>query len=366
MSVSIGVIDDREAERRDEILGRLMQSILGTMDLAAIYIGDKLGLYRQILISGGMTSAGLAAATGSDERYVREWLEQQAASGILDADGADGGTRKYSLPQGHAEVLLDENSVNYLGAYPQLMHGILKTLPEVLDGFKTGRGLDYAALDGDVREGIARSNRPLHLNLLGREWLPSVPEVHDRLQRRPAARVADVGCGYGWSSVAIATAYPLVQVDGFDTDTVSIEHARANAAEAGLSDRVHFDTSGLSAAARGAYDLVLAIECIHDMAQPVAALHAMREMARPDGTVLVVDERVAETFLAPADDVERLFFGFSVLHCLPVGRDSTPSAMTGTVMRPATLGAYAVEAGFGRFEVLPIENDFWRFYRLSG
>jgi 2-polyprenyl-3-methyl-5-hydroxy-6-metoxy-1,4-benzoquinol methylase len=171
----------------------------------------------------------------------------------------------------------------------------------------------------------------------------------------------------GWSSIAVALAYPDVLVDGFDLDAPAIEIARRNAAEAGVADRVRFhvrDAGDPDLAGR--YDLVMICEALHDLSRPVEALRAMRSLAGAGGTVLVVDEKVAEAFTAPGDDLERLYFGFSVLCCLPTGLAEQPSAATGTVMRPATLRRYAEAAGFRAVEALPVEHDLFRLYRLLG
>jgi 2-polyprenyl-3-methyl-5-hydroxy-6-metoxy-1,4-benzoquinol methylase len=177
--------------------------------------------------------------------------------------------------------------------------------------------------------------------------------------------VADIACGAGWSSIAIALAYPAAEVDGFDLDALSIELARRNAAAAGVADRVRFHLrDAADADLAGGYDLVLICEALHDLSRPVEALRTMRRLANETGAVLVVDERVAETFTAPGDDLERLFYGFSVLCCLPAGMAEQPSAATGTVLRPTTLRRYAREAGFRDAEVLPIEHDLFRLYRL--
>jgi 2-polyprenyl-3-methyl-5-hydroxy-6-metoxy-1,4-benzoquinol methylase len=174
-----------------------------------------------------------------------------------------------------------------------------------------------------------------------------------------------VGCGSGWSSIAIARAYPTVQVTGFDIDEASVAQAQVNAAAEGVDDRVHFSTrDAADPALAGTFDLVIAFECVHDMARPVDALRAMRSLAADGGAIIVADERVADTFTAPGDDVERYMYGFSALHCLPVGMVEHPSAATGTVMRARTLQGYATEAGFSTVEVLPVPFDFWRFYRL--
>jgi cyclopropane fatty-acyl-phospholipid synthase-like methyltransferase len=201
---------------------------------------------------------------------------------------------------------------------------------------------------------------------LGKEWLPAIPDVHARLQADPPARVADIGCGAGWSAIAMAQSYPKALVDGFDLDQASIELARANARETGLADRCRFHVRDAGdPELAGRYDLVAAFECLHDMSQPVKALEAMRRLSHEGGVVLIMDERVGDAFMAKGNDIEWMMYGWSVLHCLPVGMADQPSAATGTVMRPDTLRRYAREAGFKDVQVLPIENFFFRFYRLD-
>jgi SAM-dependent methyltransferase len=177
--------------------------------------------------------------------------------------------------------------------------------------------------------------------------------------------VADIGSGAGWSSIGIARSYPNVRVDGFDLDAPSVALARANADEAGLNSRVRFHIRDAGdPALSGRYDLVTAFECIHDMADPVGALRAMRRLAGAHGAVIVADERVGDTFTPAGNDVEWMMYGWSLLHCLPVGMADQPSAATGTVMRADTLRRYALEAGFRDVAVLPIDNFFFRIYRL--
>jgi 2-polyprenyl-3-methyl-5-hydroxy-6-metoxy-1,4-benzoquinol methylase len=182
--------------------------------------------------------------------------------------------------------------------------------------------------------------------------------------------VADLGCGGGWSSIAIALAYPGVTVDGFDVDAPSIDMARRHAAEAGVDDRVRFHHADGTALPdgdddAGDYAAVFAFECVHDLADPVSFLATMGRLAGDDGAVIVMDERTEERFTAPGSELERLFYGYSLTFCLPDGLSRRPSVGTGTVMRPDTLAAYAKEAGFSATEVLPVEHDFFRFYRLS-
>jgi 2-polyprenyl-3-methyl-5-hydroxy-6-metoxy-1,4-benzoquinol methylase len=355
------------SEQRDALVGRLFEAFLGTIDLQAIYLGDRLGFYQALADTGPATPTELADRTGTAERYAQEWLEQQAVTGILAVENADivGRARRYRLPAGHAEVLLDQESLNYAVPLAKAIVAFSQAMTPLLAAYRTGRGVPYSAYGEDAREAQAAFNRPAFLHFLGTTWLPALPDLHARLQADPPARVADIGCGAGWSSIAIARAYPKVRVDGFDNDEPSIAMAWANAKAAGLSDRVSFHVrDAAEPTLEGRYDLVAAFEVVHDVARPVDMLRTMRRLAGAGGAVIVMEERVGEIFTAPGDDLERLFYGSSILFCLPTGMAETPSAATGTVMRPETLRRYASEAGFRAVEILPIEHDFFWFYRL--
>jgi 2-polyprenyl-3-methyl-5-hydroxy-6-metoxy-1,4-benzoquinol methylase/uncharacterized protein YggL (DUF469 family) len=359
---------DRVAEKRDRLVERLVEAVSEAMNIFAIHIGDQLGLYKVLAEDGSMTSSELASRTGTHERYVREWLEQQTVAGILEVDDhrVEERERRFHLPAGHEEVLADRESLNYLAPLAQLAAGGVKPLVQVVEAYRTGAGVPFEEYGDDLREGQARMNRGMFLYQLGTEWLPSIRDVHTRLQTDPPARVADFGCGAGWSSIGMARSYSRVRVDGFDFDGPSVDMARANAEEAGVSHRVRFQVrnAGDSELA-GQYDLVTAFECVHDMSNPVAALETMRRLVTEDGCVIIVDERVGESFTPTGNDVERLMYGFSVLHCLPVGMVEQPSAATGTVMRPETLRRYARAAGFQSVEIAPIDHFFFRFYVLK-
>jgi len=343
---------------------RFFTAALGMFDLLTLYIGDRLGLYRALAKHGPATSAELADRTGTQERYVREWLEQQAVTAILVVDDASASSesRRYSLPAEHAEVLTNENSINYEAHKGIDMVRAARPLPELVELFRTGGGLPPLPWEP---EGRAEFNRALFLNLLGKEWLPSIPEVHRRLQNDPPARVGDLGCGTGWSSIAIAQAYPKVAVDGFDLDPDVIAAAGENAVSAGVAHRVRFSVANVAdLQSADGYDLVMILEALHDMSRPVDVLRTVRGLLVDRGSVLVADERVADTFAAPGDEFERFAYGWSVVSCLPSAMGDPQSAGTGAVMRPATLRRYALEAGFGDVEILPIEDHQWRFYRL--
>ncbi len=357
-----------ETQARDRLAERVLESVIGSFDVASIYLGDRLGYYTAIADAGAMTAGELAARTGTYPRYAREWLEQQAVTGFLTVDDASlaPDERRYTLPPGHAEVLTDRDSLAYMAPSARQLIGSLAPLPAVLEAFRSGGGVDYTDYGPDIRDGIAEGNRALFVNLLGSDWFPAIPVIDRRLKADPPARVVDFGCGSGWSSITIARAYPTVHVDGFDLDTASVAQAQTNVTAEGLTDRVHIEErDAADPALAGRYDLACAFECIHDMAAPVGALRTMRRLVGDDGIVLVVDEAVAESFAAPGEWVERLMYGFSIFHCLPVGMTERPSAETGTVMRPDTLRRYAAEAGFRDMTIAPVTNDLWRFYLLT-
>jgi len=367
MSVTVSALTKQDEEQRGALVERVFHSGIAMLEMFSIYVGDRLGLYRALAQSGPSTSTQLARSAGIDERYAREWLEQQAVAGILQVatKSADGSKRAFRLPPGHAEVLLDGDSLNYLAPISWAIPGLAATLPALLTAYRRGGGVPYSDYGAEFRSAIALLNRPMFLNQLGSEWLPAMSDVDRRLRADPPARVADVGCGTGWSSIAIAKAYPRARVDGFDLDEPSITSARENAAKSGVGERLRFEARDAAAGGQaGSYELVTAFETIHDMSDPVRVLTAMRALVAPGGAVLVADEKVAEAFGAPGDEFERFSYGWSVLHCLPVGRVDPPALGTGTVMRPDILRGYARQAGFSGVEILPVEHDFWRFYRL--
>jgi 2-polyprenyl-3-methyl-5-hydroxy-6-metoxy-1,4-benzoquinol methylase len=354
-------------ERRDALVGRLFMNAIGAFDLLSVYVGDRLGLYRIIADEGPLTPTELAHAAGVHDRYAREWLEQQAASDLLEAEmNGDGKERRFRLPDGHAEALLDVSSLNYIAPMARVVLASIRPIDAVLAAFKTGEGVPYADYGEDVHEGQAAFTRPLFENLLGKEWLPAVPELHGRLLADPPAHVADIACGQGRSSIAIARAYPKVSVDGIDSDHASIERARVNLVGSEVEDRVTFhERDAADAELAGRYDLVTVFEALHDMSYPVDVLRAARGLLGDGGVMLIGDERTEDAFTAPASEVERLYYGFSVFHCLPVGMVGKGAAGTGTVIRADTVKRYAREAGFSSCEVAPIDNDFWRFYLLK-
>lgn len=354
------------SDRREALATQLFTAVATSLELQTVYLGERLGLYRALADRSPTTASALAERAGIAPRYAREWLEQQAVAGILDVEdpGASPDERRYTLPAGHDEVLLDPSSVWYGAGIIRFPVGSAQRLPDLLEAFRTGRGIDWALYGADVIESQEAANRPQFEHLVA-DWIGDLPDIAARLGDG-TARVADIACGTGWSSISIARHFPGVHVDGIDVDEGSIARAAANAAAAGVADRVAFLTADAAEAeGAGRYDLVTIFEAVHDMARPVEVLAAARRLLAPGGAVLVADERTADVFTAPGDAMERTLYAYSVVCCLPCGLYDEPSVGTGTMLRPDAFEAMARDAGFSRSTVLPTEHEQFRFYRLD-
>src|SRR6266540_6046970 len=280
-AMSGGSLNPAPRTAAGDLSERVRQAAAGTMDLMSIWLGHRLGLY-DALSAGACSAAELADRTGTNRRMVREWLEQQAVTGFLQLEpGADEPERRYRLAPGAAEAFTDADSFSYAVPPALDLLNAVGFLPAIEETFRTGRGLEQAY--GWV-EGRPDGNRPRFLRRLGTEWLPAVPEVHRRLSSEPPARIADIGVGSGWSSIAMALAYPRGRVDGFDLDEVAIGFARKHAEQAGVADRV------------------TVFEALHDLSQPVVLLDLLRGLLTEGGCVIVADERVPSEYAAPGTD----------------------------------------------------------------
>jgi 2-polyprenyl-3-methyl-5-hydroxy-6-metoxy-1,4-benzoquinol methylase len=352
----------------DALVGRLFDATIGMMDVMSVYLGDRLGLYRALHEGGPATAGELAARGRIDLRYALEWLEQQAVTGFIEVDdvaaAADG--RRFSLPDAYVDPLLNLDSPYSIAPLSRAVVACAKVLPQLLEAYRTGGGVAWSDYGSDMIESQGDGNRPWLVGSFGTELLPAIPGIHDRLVADPPARVADVACGVGWAAISIARAYPKVRVDGFDLDESSIHLARQNARDAGLADRVTFQVRDVAEADAGAYDLAVIIEAVHDMTQPVGVLASVRRMLRPDGVALIADEKTEDTFTAPASPAERLYYGFSILTCLPAAMTERPTAAIGTVMRADMMRRLGSEAGYQKVERLDEpELDTLRFYRMT-
>ncbi|WP_167139288.1 methyltransferase domain-containing protein [Diaminobutyricimonas sp. TR449] len=354
--------------RRDALVDRIVDSYTAGSELFTIELGRRLGLYRTLHKRGPLSPRGLAEAAGIAERYAREWLEQQAAAGFVDVDdeATDAAARQYRLPDAHIPVLVHETDPSFTLGMPALFAGSVEPFAAVIAAFRSGAGVPYDRYGPHLRWGIAAMNRPGFEHDLA-HWVAAVDGVAEWLAH--GGTVLDAGCGEGWSTIALAKAFPAARVHGVDLDAASIETATANAEAAGVGDRVRFTLANAAGGTpggtpAGGYDFACVFEALHDMGDPVAVLRGIRSTLSDAGVVLIGDEKVADEFTAPADKLDRMQYAVSVLHCLPATMAESTAVANGTVLRAPTVRRWAAEAGFGSVEVLPIEHDFWRFYAL--
>jgi 2-polyprenyl-3-methyl-5-hydroxy-6-metoxy-1,4-benzoquinol methylase len=363
--MSVVEIGPEDATRVEEFAGSLFMACLGTMELANVELGVRLGLYEALAADGPSTAARLARSAGIAERYAQEWLEQQAVAGVVEVDDASrpAGERTFTLPKAHAHVLLDDDSEACMKPCAAVVPWLAKALDVMVEEFRQGTGAAFGLFG--LHDVQAAFTRPVFVNHLTQNWLPALPDVHSLLTSGETVRIAEIGCGEGLASITIARAFPHAEIDGYDLDEASIAAARKAAADAGVADRARFELrDAADPAIDGDYDLVMAIEMVHDVPDPVGVLRTMKKLAGEHGAVLVADERTEESFTVPASEMERLFYAFSTLHCLSVSMQDG-GAGTGTVMRPETLRGYAAEAGFTTVDQLDVEHPQFVLYRLS-
>lgn len=367
MPVIDEVTGSDEEAKTGALIERLFGEGLGGFHIASVYLGLKLGLWAA-LSNGPCTTKDLARTTELDPAYVWEWVQAEVIAGLITVDDDDLDVAQLTLATGVRAVLLEETAPTYLGGLPIAFSSLGGVLPELVSAYRTGAGVPYSAYGAEAVSAQAAINRPTIVNELVATWIPGIPGALERLSdtSRPA-HVADVGCGVGYAAIELAKAFPHITVDGLDFDEESIARARRNAVEAGVADRVTFDVCDISASEAGEprYDLTLFIECLHDMARPVEALAAARSATRRDGSVVVVDEKVSDSLTAPQEPGEMFFALSSALWCLPQSRASEDCEAPGAVMRASTFEAFVLRAGWSGTTVLPIENPFFRFYRLD-
>ena len=358
--------DQETINRRDALAERLFNaSVEGWTRIRLPW--RPAGYYRALVELGEATSASLATHLGVNERYTREWLEQQAITGILDVDDTgDATSRRYTLPDGHATALLDDDSLAYSLPMVRMMTGVFRILPALADAYRNGGGVAFADFGEEDRDGIGAMTASCSTS-------SSLASGSPRCRiSTPASSTR--GVRPAWRTLGAVPAGPASRwrrgsrrsTSRASTLTRLRSRTPSPRCGVGVSDRVgfhHGDASDPELAGR--FDLACAFECLHDMARPVDALRAMRQLVGPGGTVLIADERVADEFGAIGDFTERFMYGFSVLHCLTVAMADGAEEGTGTVFRTRHAPRLRQRGRLPGRPVLPIENDFWRFYRLT-
>ena len=317
----------------------------GTAASAALVVtGDTLGLYRAMAGAGPLTSAELAQRTRTVERYVREWLVNQAAAGYLEYDPSSG---RYTLPPEHALALADETSPFYVGGGYQVITAMMKAQQRIAEAFRTGAGMPWGEHDPSLFEGTERFFRPGYAANLVSSWIPALDGVEARLQA--GATVADVGCGHGASTIVMARAYPQSRFFGFDNHAPSITRARQAAAEAGVADRVVFEVAGATDFPGSDYDLIAYFDCLHDMGDPVGAIRHARQALTPDGSLLIVEPMAGDRVEDNFNPIGVVYSAASVLCCTPHALSAGHGTALGTVATEAQLREVVNTGGLSRF-----------------
>jgi SAM-dependent methyltransferase len=333
-----------DIEKLNAFVFRAVDEVGATLNTALVVLGDRLGLYRAMAGAGPLTPAELASRTGASERYVREWLNAQAAGGYVEYD-PDG--ERYTLPPEQAVALTDEESPAYLPGFFQIALGSVLDSPRITERARTGDGLGWHEHGHDVHEGCERFFRPGYNANLISAWLPALDGVVDRLEQ--GASVADVGCGHGASTVLMAQAFPRSTFAGFDYHDGSIATARARAEQAGVADRVRFDAAAAAGYAGGGYDLVTMFDCLHDMGDPVGAARHVRETLAHDGTWMIVEPAAGDRVEDNLNPVGRAYYGFSTLLCTPASLSQEVGLALGAQAGEARIRSVVEAGGFSRF-----------------
>jgi SAM-dependent methyltransferase len=333
-----------DGDKLMQFVFRAVDEVGATLNTALVVMGDKLGLYRAMAGEGPLSPAELAGRTGTAERYVREWLSAQAAGGFVEYD-ADSG--RYTLPPEQAVALTDPDSPAYLAGFFQLALGSVLDSPKIADAARTGAGFGWHAHVHDVHEGCERFFRPGYNTNLISGWLPALDGVVAKLEQ--GAVVADVGCGYGASTILMAQAFPNSTFAGSDYHDGSIEAARLRAREVGVEERVSFETAPAAAYGGTGYDLVTMFDCLHDMGDPVGAARHVRSTLKSDGTWMITEPAAGDRVEDNFNPVGRAYYAFSSLLCVPASLSQTVGLALGAQAGEARIRDVVTAGGFTRF-----------------
>jgi SAM-dependent methyltransferase len=334
------VIDE---QKLGAFVGQVVAECAAALSVPLVVIGDRLGLYRALADAGPLNSTELAQRASAQERYVRDWLVNQAAGGYLEYDSA---TQRYTLPPEHAIALTDENSPYFLGGAFQVTPPLIMAQDHITDLFRTGKGMAWGDHNHDLFPGAQRFWRSGYIGSLVNSWIPSLDGVKAKLEA--GATVADVGCGYGASLILLAKAFPRSRFFGFDTHAPSIEYARAIARESGITDHVVFDVANAANYPGTGYDLITFFDSLHDMGDPVGAIQHARETLAPDGSVMIIEPMAGERVEDNLNPIGRAFSAFSVLCCTPNAIAEGGTAL-GTIATEQQLRDVVVAGGLSSF-----------------
>jgi SAM-dependent methyltransferase len=333
-----------DPEKLQSFVFRAVDEVGATLNAALVVMGDRLGLYRGLAGAGPLSSAELAERTGASERYVREWLNAQAAGGYVAYDPDSG---RYTLPPEQAVALTDESSPAYLPGFFEIALGSVMDSPHITEAARTGVGVGWGDHVHEVHEGCERFFRPGYNAHLVAEWLPALDGVAEKLEQ--GATVADVGCGHGASTILMAQAFPRSRFVGSDVHDGSIATARERAREAGVADRVRFEAAPAAAHPGEGYDLVTMFDCLHDMGDPAGAARHVLSTLAADGTWMIVEPAAGDRVEENLNPVGRAYYGFSTLLCTPSSLSQEVGLALGAQAGEARIRDVVTSAGFTRF-----------------
>jgi len=332
-----------DMDKLNAFIGKFVGDLGAAVHTGMVVIGEKLGLYKA-LAAAPMTAAELAAKTQTDERYLREWLASQAAGGYITYDAA---TNQFSLSEEQAFTLANEDSPAYLPGAFELALGSLQAVPRITDSFRTGAGMGWHEHADGVFHGCEKFFRPGYAANLVSSWIPALHDVNEKLEA--GARVADVGCGKGASTLLMAKAFPKSRFFGFDYHDKSIEGARESARRQGVADRVTFDVAKAKEFPGKEYDFVAVFDCLHDMGDPVGAARHVRQSLHKDGTWMIVEPFAKDDLKDNLNPVGRVYYSFSTLLCTPCSRSQEVGLCLGAQAGEARIREVVSAAGFSRF-----------------
>jgi 2-polyprenyl-3-methyl-5-hydroxy-6-metoxy-1,4-benzoquinol methylase len=333
-----------DTDKLMQFVFKAVDEVGATLNTAMVVLGDRLGLYRALAENGSLSPAELAERTGTAERYVREWLNNQAAGGYVEYDPDSG---RYTLPPEQAVALTVTDSPAYLPGFFEIALGSMIDAPRIIEAARTGEGVGWHEHVHEVHEGCERFFRPGYNAHLLPEWLPALDGVTAKLER--GASVADVGCGHGASTVLMAASFPNSTFTGSDYHDGSIATARKRAQEAGVTDRVKFEVEPAAAYSGQDYDLVTMFDCLHDMGDPVGAARHVRSTLAPDGTWMIVEPNAGDRIEDNLNPVGRAFYGFSTLLCTPASLSQEVGLALGAQAGEARIRDVVLAGGFTRF-----------------
>jgi ubiquinone/menaquinone biosynthesis C-methylase UbiE len=332
-----------DMDKLHDLVGRFIGDLGATVAAGNVVLGHRLGLYKA-LAEGRAGAADLAAATNTNSRYLAEWLYGQAAGGYVEFDPA---TDTFSLTEEQAFALTNPDGPVYLPGAFLFALGALKAEPRIAEAFRTGNGIAWPEHDEDVLVGCDQVSRPSYAASLISSWIPALDGVEDKL--RAGAKVADIGCGLGASSILLASEYPKSEIRGSDYHEGSVGIARTRATDAGIADRVSFEVAFATSFSGTGYDLAATLDCLHDLGDPLAAARHIRQALKPDGTWLVVEPYAADDAVANMNPVGRLFYNLSTLLCVPNALSQPGGYVLGAQAGEAAIRQVTTDAGFTRF-----------------